>query len=107
PELSSSRPGARSWVRRTGTAATDGARAAVRNAGASARRPWLPDSRVWIFLSARSSLLHVLHVEHEPPEFLLDEPDLPGLVGLAEVLQVVVAVDVDDVVFLVTGVVAL
>ena len=59
---------------------------------------WLPF--VW-------RLLHVLHVKHQALEFLFDEPDLPGMVGLAEVLQVVVTVHVDDVKLLVLGVVAL
>jgi hypothetical protein len=52
-------------------------------------------------------LIYVLHVKHAHPEFFLDEPDLPGLVGLLEVFQVVVTVHVDDVELLVLGVVAL
>src|SRR5579875_84516 len=53
------------------------------------------------------SLSQISHVKHQPLEFLLNEPDLPGLVRAAEVFQIVVAVHVDDVVLLILRVVAL
>ena len=44
-----------------------------------------------------------LRIEHQPVEVLLDQPDLPGVIGRFQVLQIVVAVDVDEVELVVLG----
>ena len=50
---------------------------------------------------------HALRVEHQAVEVFLDQPYLPGVVRGLEVLQVVVAVDVDELKLAVLGRVAL
>ena len=49
---------------------------------------------IWFMISAGLSIS-----KHQPGEFLVDEADFPSLVGAAEVVEVVVAVDVDQGVF--------
>jgi len=51
--------------------------------------------------------LRALRIEHQPVEILLDQPHLPGVVGGLEVLQVIAAVDEDEVELAVFGRVAL
>ena len=70
-----------------------------------------PQRRCFVFLGSffphdRLSL-HVLNVEHEASELFFDEADLPCLVATAQVFEVVVAVDVDQVVLLILRVVVL
>jgi hypothetical protein len=44
-----------------------------------------------------------LRLEHQPMEVLLDQAHLPGVIGGLEVLQVVAAVDVDEIELAVLG----
>ena len=72
-----------------------------------APRPALSCCCLWLVLPAWAALLNVLDIKHQPPELFFDEPDLPGLLSLAQVLQIVVTIDVDYVEFLVFRVVSL
>ena len=68
-----------------------------------ARRPIGNDSAALVFVRRPVAASETLRIEHQAVEVFFDQADLPGVIGRFQVLQIVVAVDVDQAEFAVLG----